>query len=469
MRWIALMLIIFAAVVGRGMAWNAMVPIQQTPDEPEHFGYVEQLSHRSTPWLGHDQRSRALEISIEETQSERFSRQPFAQAAWDPARIAANRDELRDLDDLSRERGRRGLNTAGIPPIHYALLAVPQRLVLGRDYLSVLWFPRAMVTVLAAFATVVGIWFVLRLMDDGVDRVIAAAPLLLLPSMGFFTISLNSDVSLFAVFAVASLVLVQLRERAVTKRWLAVLTLVAVAALYVKQSGIVVTPAVLMVVGVDAWRRSLGPRAIVVRAGGMLALIAAAAAPQYLLRTADSTSFLTATPDSTQAISVTTWLTERVPERLATINRGFWGVFGQTDTVASPGAQRIGVVLGIVFVVATLATAVRAIARWRQRDAARGGAGGGIVPLATIPLVYLGLLAATDAQHVISGIEPLGFAQGRHLLPVLPHLGALFAMGVATILPARSPRVMFAGVWLAAMLAIHVDALAGTEVLRYYL
>lgn len=463
-----------------GVAWAAVTPPFQGPDESEHFAYVQHLAETGSPQSSTTYGGAGTHSSEERQALDRLGLRalmanPAARPIWgevDQQRWAAFE---RGLPDAARGDGEGANPIAKNPPLYYGLtgavyLASPDRSLFGRLFAS------RLVGVALLVLTVWLTWVAAsELTSRTWARTLAAGVVVLEPQLAFMAGIVNADILLVAIWtAFIALTLRTLKRGPATSRVLGLFALAALSPL-THGRGIALLPPLAIVLALVWWRHRPPARRMLATCGGGLALLAVALVA-FRLFVADSGGSLYG--DQTNYInqggfrigqflaSVWQFYLPRPPGMEMRLGpdfgfRQFWiesyfGHFGSLD-VGYPGGVylilRLGALAGIVAFAVALVVRRRDLRREWTVVVALLAIGGSL--LALLHLVsFLALLHGNDALIV-----------GRYALPLVG-LMALAIMFIATTLPRRLGPAL-AAVVLAGGVLLQLGGL-GLTVVRFY-
>lgn len=222
---------LIACAIAQGSLWSVVTPPLNGPDEEGHAAYAQYLAetgHRPSRDSGTGARSGQLDAYVTGIGAQAVVRHPEAIIDWpagDRARRAAGA-----LPPGAAKSGSGPNAAASYPPLYYAVLAVPYRLMPVGGIEGRLLAMR-MFGVLLFGATVACTWFLAGLLLAGLwPRAFAAALVALQPKLGFTAGVINPDIMLVALSS-AFLVAAALTIRKGTTRWrLAAMAATVVAA-----------------------------------------------------------------------------------------------------------------------------------------------------------------------------------------------------------------------------------------------
>jgi len=458
------------------VAWAAVVPAFQAPDEQSHFAYVQSLGERQALPGGADRPAFSTQMSqaINAVNSDQVAAQREVQPEWS--------DQVEDRWAATEAEGARddggGAGPASsYPPTAYAWEAVGYAVtsggtlfdqLLGARLMSALWVP---VSVLATWLLAGEVLGRQRLLQTTAAAVPALAPM-----FAFISASVSPDGMLYAVWTVALWLGVRCVKRGVPLRdGAAFFALVGLACTVKATSYALLVPAALVaVLGITArWPRVRGvlavaaavvvPLAVTLGAWVLAARLGdrPAAAQVAEVRASSSTGnlrellsymwqyYLPRTPVQQEY---------RVPPGgypllQIWITQG-WAAFGWLEVKFEPWVYRVLAVLTAGVFGAGLAALVRARRAVDLRVAAF---------LALALAALLGGLHWTDYHQLEAGTK--GFMQGRYVFPAIGII-ALAPAGAVWLVP-LARRAAVTGAAVAGLLLFHLLSL-GLVLDRFY-
>ncbi len=422
-----------------GVVWSLVTPAFQTPDEPSHVAYVEQLAETdSLPPSGSEA------FSSEELTALQDLRQ--VDVLLSPARHPiSSRAEQQTLERDLPESGRRSGSGAGVaasqPPLFYALQTIPNALGSSGSILERVQLMRLLSAVMGALAAL----FVFLFLREALPSVpwawtIGGLGVAVAPLPGFMSGAVNPDAMLFAVSAALFFCLARGFRRGLSRRLALVTGAVVAVGFLTKLNFVGLAPGALVGLVLLARRqaRELG-RAAYTRL--LVPAVAIALSPGIVYALANIASnhpifgFLSSSVDGQLSDSLPHELLymwqfylPRLPgshnyygELLTTRVwfNGVIGLYGWVDTVF-PGWVYDVALLPFAAIVLLCA---RELARRRLRFTDR------LAELATYALMTVGLLTIVAASsYATAGTHPGAFTEPRYLLPVLALWGAVLAL-----------------------------------------
>lgn len=452
--WLAVALIALA----HAWAWALVTPPFQSPDEPDHFAFVQYFAETgkapgaATGRVQSSEANQAIDamrtFSSIETPDSRPPWLASQERAWEvrTERIATRRDD----------GGAPGESTRAHSPLYYGLLA-PAYLAAGASTFSELTAARMLSALFLAIVAACAFGIVREIVPSRPALAVAAGLLVAFePMIGFISGALNNDSGVNAAAAAALYLTVRAMRRGLSP-WLAAgIGAVLVVMPLMKFSGFALVPVVLIGLLVVAARELRATRTLRPVPWLLLATTAAALFGAWSLASGafDRTTFTT--PGGATPVADTIAL-ERIPGYLAYIWQVFlpdlpwmdprWNLSWPAFSIyveggfAAFGWQAVHFppwVYRTITTVMLLAAGLGAAALVRRRADVR--------PVAfEVGLLMLAPLALISAVHVSYYSEvpgPIG-EQGRYAFPVAGALaaGALawsFAFGRRMVAPAAA-------------------------------
>jgi hypothetical protein len=432
-------LAIAAVAVLNAAAWALVTPPFQVPDEVGHVAYVQSLAETGRP-SGHPP---TLMISPEQAAVMRDSGFGSLTTGWTSGAAAWSRQQQPRLAaDLARPLSRRQTIAAGEaepePPLYYALQVLPYRAAHGHSLLDRLMLMRLCSALLGGLTALLCFQFMRECLPAkpwawAVGGLAVAST----PMLGFVAGGVNPDAQLFAISAGLFLCMARAWRRGATMRIALALGALIGAGMLTKVNAYALVPGALLGFALAARRTTLAWDRRVVRMVGAAALLgvglfAAGAAFEAL---AWNRSILAARPVAPEShvglwdhvgyvwqvflprlpFQPPTALTEPGYEQLF---ESFVGAFGPLAVWFPTRVYQLlaaGLALLGLLVVRILRADLREL-RWRCGELL------GYAAMAGALLVLIGLSADLRRQLI-------SMVQGRYLLPLLPLLGALLALG----------------------------------------
>jgi 4-amino-4-deoxy-L-arabinose transferase-like glycosyltransferase len=474
---LVLLLIVTALL---GVAWAALAPPFQGPDENDHFAYVQHLAETgsapsSTTYSGAGSHSTEEKRALDTLGLRALMGNPTARPFWgtvDQRRWAAFE---RELPSSAREDGDGANPIAKNPPLYYGVAGVGYELSPSRSLFGRLFATR--LVGVALFVLIVSLtWMAAsELTQRSWARLLAAGVVALTPQLAFMSGIVNADILLIAIWtAFVAVTLRTLQRGPTTPRALGLFGLAALSPL-THGRGIALLPALVVVLALVCWRhRPPLRRALAWGAGGVVLLAVSLLAFRLFTSGSggslygDQTNYIHQGGFRIGQFVSTVWqfYFPRLPGMGPRLGpdfgfrqmwiETFFGRFGWLDVSYTPRvylALRIAALLGIAAVVASLAARRRELrSEWTIVVALLAIAGSLVALLHVVS--YLALLGSGDTLIV-----------GRYGLPLVSLVGLAVAF-VATSLPRRLGPLLAAAV-LASGVLLQLGGL-GLTVVRFY-
>jgi hypothetical protein len=196
-RPLALLLIVGALL---SIAWDVAVPAFQGPDESTHFAYLQYVAEN-----GRMPSVTGGGASTEESEALRWlNLRPLAgnlsaRPAWSSADLAVWHQIERSMPRGSRANGAGENPLAKNPPLYYAAMAIPYRLLLWLPLLKRLFVLR-LFNALCYLATIALAWAIAgEMFDVRWKQTLATGVVALEPQLAFFSAVVNADNLLIAL------------------------------------------------------------------------------------------------------------------------------------------------------------------------------------------------------------------------------------------------------------------------------
>lgn len=205
------------------VCWSILTPPFQTPDEPAHFAYVQQLAeaHR-LPVGSSEEFSPEQQIALEDLHQAAVRFSPGV------GTVSAEAQERKLEHDLSQPLPRRGPGDAGTaasePPLYYALEAIPYYIGLEGTLLDRLELMRLLAALFGGLTALFAFMFI----REALPRTpwawtVGGLAVALAPLLGFMSGAVNPDAMLFAVSAALFYLLARAFRRGLTPKLAAAL------------------------------------------------------------------------------------------------------------------------------------------------------------------------------------------------------------------------------------------------------
>jgi 4-amino-4-deoxy-L-arabinose transferase-like glycosyltransferase len=421
--------------------WSLITPPFQSPDEPSHFAYVQQIAQTDELPT-----SQGNEFSPAEMLALRDLHQPEVQ--WHPGRqpIESAAEEQQLQADLAMPLSRAGTGGAGLaatePPLYYALQTVPYELASSGSLLDQLELMRLLSALMAGVTAL----FVYLFIRETLPRVpwawtVGGVSVALMPLLGFMSGVVNPDSMLYAVSAAIFYMLARGFQRGLTLRLATAIGVVSAIGLLTKLNFAGLYPGVLIGMVVLTWQVARSSRR-----GALLCLLLAlglSASPIYVYAIANALSSSltlgvasTATGQASQHGSLPealSYIWQLYLPRLPGMTNHFPGIssprqiwfdrsvgfYGWLDTFFPAWVENLALVTATLVACLGLRTLLALRRALRRR----------MVELVVYALMGGGLLALVGLDSFIGFPTQVGaYSEPRYLLPLLPLFGAALAL-----------------------------------------
>ncbi|MEB3187522.1 MAG: hypothetical protein VKP72_08800 [bacterium] len=427
---------VLAIVLVKQLAWWALMPLWQIPDEPAHFAYVQYWAESGH--LPRATRERPQnEPSEEAAHTEKWTafhdvtfhpdvRQPFTDGEDGPGEA-----ELRDGPRLRRLKDGNS-SAATYPPLYYALARVPYHLFAGGTIVDQVFAIRLVSVVLVVVTTWAASAMALEL---GLTAGLAACFALFVgmqPMLSMMGAAVNNDLLVIALCTVASWLLARIGRQGVSVRRVAGLALVVALGVLTKVQMLPFAVLVPPCLAIQLWLQRPGVRRAAIALGLYGGVVAAAYLGWNAFQAWRGAALppLPATPcDFNWYFNAVLWgFQGRTMAHM--VNTMFWAAFGWLDTVF---ADPVYGVLGTL-------VAVGAAGSWV-------GYRRGTVPSRPFHVVAWGLGLGYWALLILGGYQLYSHGekvmlQGRYLLPVWAAIAWVVFTGCLSWVPESRRRLV---------------------------
>jgi Predicted membrane protein (DUF2142) len=424
-------------------SWSLITPPFESPDEPSHFAYVQQLAE-----TGHIPTGKEGSFSFEEETALTELRMP--QVLWHPEALTLSSARgQRRLDQalkgpLGRTDGGYAAVAASEPPLYYALETIPYYLGSSGTILTRLTLMRLLSVLMAGLTALFCYLFLREVFSDSRSLpLVGGLCVALAPLLGFMSGVVNPDSMLYAVSAATFYMLARGFRRGLTPRLAVALGVVTAAGMLTKVNFLGLLPglgvgAVVLVVRA-ARRNKLSRRfcaALVLAVSIPAAPVCGYVAINLLLGHAGlglvSSAFHYTSADASPLSELSYMWQFYLPRLPGMVNyfpglsmtRDAWfarsvGLYGWLDSPFPLWVDDLAMIpVGIVL-------ALGAHGLFRSRSMLRGRR----AELAVYAIMALGLMVLIAGDSYIHRhIEGGGWVQPRYLLPLLPLLAVLPAL-----------------------------------------
>jgi 4-amino-4-deoxy-L-arabinose transferase-like glycosyltransferase len=274
-RALALLLLVGAL---QSVAWAVALPAFQGPDESAHFGYLQHLAvtgNLPSPTRGRSANSSEAEAALVKLNLKPLIGNLAAKPAWSSADLALWRSAEHSLPAGAASDGAGPNAIAKNPPLYYAVMAVPYRIIGWLPLLKRILLLR-LFSALCYLATIALTWVIAADLFGRVrwKQALAAGAVALQPQLAFMSAVINADSLLIALTTGFLLAALRLAQRGPSTRRVLAASGLAAAACLTQGRGLVTLPVLLTALLASLIRH---------RAAAREALTAAAAAAGTLV------------------------------------------------------------------------------------------------------------------------------------------------------------------------------------------
>ncbi len=465
----------------QSVAWDLALPAFQGPDEDTHFAYVQHLAETGelpSPSSGGSAYSSEEEDTLTTLNLLPLIGDTSSRPAWSAADLRAWRTVVEPLNRAARENGAGPNPIAKNPPLYYALMSIPYRLLTWLPLLKRLFVLR-LFNALCYLATIAMTWLLAGELFGSVrwKQTLAAGTVALEPQLSFMSAVINADNLLIALCTAVLLASVRLVTRGPSMGRVLIASGLTAAAVLAHGRGLVTLP-VLAVALVVSWHRHRPSAMDSLRRGAAAALTVFVAFLAYLAfgRSGGSLYGGQISELNTQtSFNLRQFLSQIYQfyfPRLASMRPRlgpeygykqvfidtFYGTFGSLDVTFK---ERVYDVLQVLSAIGLVGLYTAVVVRWRRLWAAWRV----VAVLLALLLTNLVFLHYVSYRALLSdnGSDPL--IVGRYLLPMV----ALFGLAIAFTLGALPRRIgpLIGALVLAIGVLVSLGGI-GITVVRFY-
>jgi Predicted membrane protein (DUF2142) len=420
--------------------WSEISPPFQTPDEPAHFAYVQQLAEAHRLPRHGTEYSPEEEVALADLHHNAVQFVPGSQTI-------SSRAEQRTLEqDLAQGYPRVGPGEAGTaasePPLFYALQIVPYELGSSGSLLDRLQLMRLLSAVFGGLTALFAFVFAREALPGaGWAWTVAGLGVAFAPLLGMMSGAVTPDSLLFALSAALFYLLARAFRRGLTLRLAGAIGATIAAGCLTKLNFLGLLPGTLVALTLLAVRAPEGSRRAVRIAVGVTCALGALPALAYAALDSPAGPLLSALPSSAggtashgSTLGEISYMWQLFLPRLPGMSdyfpgvsswRQLWfdglvGLYGWADTMFPVWVYQ----LALVPAAGTALLCGRALVR------ARGTLGARVGELVSYALMAAGVLVLVGGgsytSDVIQHVGP--FWEPRYLLPMLPLFGVLLAL-----------------------------------------
>jgi 4-amino-4-deoxy-L-arabinose transferase-like glycosyltransferase len=464
------------------VAWNIATPAFQGPDEDLHFAYVQHLAETgevpsASAGAPHSTEQQEVMLALNLVS---LRGNLSARPAWGQADVELLHQVEDALPAGSRGNGTGSNPQAKNPPLYYAIMAIPYRLLVWLPLLKRLFMLR-LFNAIFYLTSIVLTWLIAGELFGRVrwQQTLAAGAVALQPEMASMSAVINADNLLITLTTGVLLAALRVVRRGPSLRRILTASVLVAAAMLTQGRGLVTLP-VLAVALVVAWIRHRPPvRETLVGAAGAVGTVGVALGAYFAFGRANGSGSLYGGQltelNSGTSFSLRQFLSSIYQfyfPKLATLQPrigpayGYRQVFintfyGTFDSLEVTFNNNILDALQVLSALGLLGLYTACVSKWRRLWRAWGEV-----------LVMLGLLATTIVfLHYVSyrsllgdgGIDPL--ITGRYLLPIISLFGLAISFTVGSLPRRVGPPV--AAVILVAGVLLSLAGI-GITMTRFY-
>lgn len=448
----ALVLLLLVGAL-QSLAWDVALPAFQGPDEDTHFAYVQHLAETGelpSPTTGGTAYSSEEEEALVTLNLLPLIGDASSRPAWSEADLRAWHAVERTINSAGRANGAGPNPIAKNPPLYYALMSIPYRLLVWLPLLKRLFVMR-LFNALCYLATIAMTWLLAGEVFGSVrwKQVLAAGTVALEPQLSFMSAAINADNLLIALCTAVLLTSVKLVTRGPSMARVLTASALTAAAVLTHGRGLVTLP-VLGIALLAAWLKYRPAPMDTLRRGAASAATVGAAFLAYLafgrsggsLYGGQITELNSKTSFNVRqfASSIYEFYFPRLQSMQPRLGPAygykqvfidtFYGSFGWLEVKFT---ERIYDVLQILSAVGLVSLYTAVVTRWRRLWAAWPA----VAVMLTLLLTNLLFLHYVSYRALLSnnGADPL--IVGRYLLPMV----SLFGLAIAFTLGALPRRL----------------------------
>jgi hypothetical protein len=287
-----LLILVLAAL--ESVAWDVATPAFQGPDEAAQFAYVQHFAEtgsipsatKGTAPLSTEEQDAMTWLNLAPLVGD-----PPARPAWSSADLAVWHQIERAMPKGSRANGGGPNYQASNPPLYYALMAIPYRLVIWLPLLKRLFVLR-LFSALLRLAVIALTWILAGELFGRVrwKQTLAAGVVALEPKLAFMSAVISADNLLVLAVTGFLLAAVRLVKRGPSMARVLAVSGLAAAAVLTQGRGLVTVPVLAVALAV-AWVRHRPPaRATLLRGAAAVATIGCALGAYVLFAKASNGS-----------------------------------------------------------------------------------------------------------------------------------------------------------------------------------
>lgn len=441
--------------------WAVAVPAFQTPDEPQHFGYVQDLGEKvrlqPNDYISQDIGTVESLTGLDAVPFHPAETQVFAANSLK----GPKEDALDDLPSSLRTTEQIGRpNSADqYPPTYYLMASLVYRALAGFDTLTILVGVRMLSALLTTGAMFFGYLTLRRFFADQATARGAALIVALQPMYAYMGMAVNVDALVWLIFSVFLYLVTRAFDEGLTFEMNIAIGLTLAAGLLTKQTFLVAVPIYAILLFFLWQRKMLHSRRAAEYLGTTALMLIVLDGWLYvsgLVRTSPSY----AGEHEQTARSIGGFLDHLADNSGAYANtfNTAWGAYGWLDTYVSLR------VFGLIRALSAVATV--GLAFYLVQTAARKQFDAKTAFFVVISAVYVAAWVVLNYLRVTSGESWL--LQGRYFFPMIVPIIAVLLRGLLWYIPHTRARDVVMVALVTGVLWLNVDSLAGYVIPRFY-
>jgi 4-amino-4-deoxy-L-arabinose transferase-like glycosyltransferase len=457
----AFVIILLSATFLVRVFWAVAIPAFQTPDEPQHFAYVQSLGENVT-LTPNFYVSREIGVAESLTGLEAVPFHPAETQMFEADSLDGPKEtELDNLPENLRtaDETTRANSAKQYPPTYYLLASLVYRILSGFNVLIILLGVRILSAAIST-ATVFFSYLTLRRFFSE-DRLAKASAFIIamLPMYAYMGAAVNPDVLVWLGFSVFLYLLTRSFDEGLSPRMNVALGLTMATGALVKQTFLIAVPMYVILLAFLWYKKLLTPRQAATSLGVVLAMLVVLDGWVYLsgiVRTSPSYPGV----HEHQARTIRSFLSHlyhRAGDYANTFNTA-WGTYGWLDT---PVSQRVFGLIRTVCAIATVGLVFYLVSTVVSRKPDLKA-----MFYVLISGVYVAAWVVLNYLRVTSGEAWL--LQGRYFFPIIVPIIALLLRGLLFYVPLPRARDVVLVALVVGVLWFQVDSLAGYVIPRFY-
>jgi 4-amino-4-deoxy-L-arabinose transferase-like glycosyltransferase len=262
------------------IAWDVALPAFQGPDEVGHFSYLQHLAETGElPHVTGGGKPNSAEVreALSSLNLKALVGDIRARPAWSSADLRLWHEVERTLPRGARASGTGPNPLAKNPPLYYAVMAIPYRMLVWLPLLKRLFVLR-LVNALFYLATVVLVWMLAGELFGRVrwKQALAAGVVALQPQLAFMSAVINADILLIALTSAVLLAAVRLVKLGPSLGRILTASGLTAAAVLTHGRGLITVPVLLAALAASCIKHRTGLRDALARGGAASATVGGA-------------------------------------------------------------------------------------------------------------------------------------------------------------------------------------------------